>query len=276
MRASDTILLSAVAPFGVVPSNIESDISMTIVKGERLRVADIIINRADSIDSVWVKVACDEVNAGWIRETELLSHARPDSPISTFIIQFSDIRLIFGITILTLCLAAFVLQTWRRARFRIVHLNDIPSFYPTLFCIAVSLSATVYESVHHFAPETWDAYYFHPTLNPFALPRVMSFFVLSVWSLVIIFVAVIDDLLRQHKIVNSLSYFISLMAISMLVYLFFTITVQLYVGYLLLPVYWYFAIRQHLRHNIPRYVCGKCSTPMLNKGRCKHCGAINT
>lgn len=275
MRARDSIRLNSVAPFGPILSNIESDHAMTITRGDRVRIADIVINRADSIDSVWIKVACDEVNAGWIRETELLSHATPDNPISQFIIQFSDFRLIFGVTVLTLSLAAFILQTWRRERFRIVHLNDIPSFYPTLFCMAISFSATLYESVQHFAPETWDAYYFHPTLNPFALPRAMSLFVLAVWFQVVILFAVIDDLLKQKKIINTLSYFVSLMGISMFVYLIFTISVRLYFGYLLLPIYWFWAIRQHLRHNIPRYVCGKCGSPLLHKGRCKHCGAIN-
>ena len=46
--------------------------SLHVVKHDRLVVADINIQPQDTIDSVWVKVARDQLTLGWIHETELL------------------------------------------------------------------------------------------------------------------------------------------------------------------------------------------------------------
>ena len=56
--------------------------TMVVYKGECLVVADIMTVPADTIDSIWVKVARDQSTFGWIHEHDLLSAVSPDDPIS--------------------------------------------------------------------------------------------------------------------------------------------------------------------------------------------------
>ena len=63
-------------------------------KHNRLVVADIKTVPADSIDSVWVKVARDQLTFGWVHESDLLANVSPDDPISQFIDFFSDSHLL--------------------------------------------------------------------------------------------------------------------------------------------------------------------------------------
>ena len=55
---------------------------------DHLVVADIRIMPNDSIDSVWVQVARDQMTFGWAHESELLPKVVPDDPISQFISTF--------------------------------------------------------------------------------------------------------------------------------------------------------------------------------------------
>ena len=68
--------------------------TMYVTKGQRIVVADIETIPTDTIDSVWVKVARDQITQGWIRESELLNAVSPDDPISQFIDVFSDTHLL--------------------------------------------------------------------------------------------------------------------------------------------------------------------------------------
>ena len=43
----------------------------------------------DSIDSVWVQLAAENNDFGWVRESKLLPRVVPDDPISEFIISLS-------------------------------------------------------------------------------------------------------------------------------------------------------------------------------------------
>ena len=63
--------------------------SITLRKYEHIVVADIMTVPSDTIDSVWVKVARDQLTFGWIHEKELLAKVSPDDPISQFIDLFS-------------------------------------------------------------------------------------------------------------------------------------------------------------------------------------------
>lgn len=68
--------------------------SITLRRHDHLVVADIHTVPSDSIDSVWVKVARDQLTFGWVRESELLAAVSPDDPISQFIDFFSDSHLL--------------------------------------------------------------------------------------------------------------------------------------------------------------------------------------
>lgn len=243
--------------------------------------AIVVVNLAsvpsDSIDSMWVLVASDVEHIGWLPERELTARAVPDNFISRFVHSFSLGRTQVVLAFVALGLLFFFVQSWRRARFQMVHFNDIKSFYPTFLCIIVSGSAVLYGALQQFAPEVWEEFYYHPTLNVFAsMPFVLRLFVLSLWAMLVVGIAVVDDLRKQPGVVNALSYLASLSGVCMLLYLFFTQSVHIYVGYPLLVAYWGFGLRRHFYHNSARYRCGHCGNAMRTVGKCPYCGALNS
>ena len=142
-----------------------------VTRGERVVVAEIATVPADSVDSIWVKVARDQITQGWIRESELLKGVSPDDPISEFIDVFSDNHLLIFLALCAVVGGAYAMRRLLRRNAYIVHFNDIDSFYPTLLCLLVASSATLYASIQMFGPESWRHYYFHPSLNPFNARR---------------------------------------------------------------------------------------------------------
>lgn len=248
--------------------------SSVLSRYDEIVVANVAYVPGDNLDSVWVMVARDQVTMGWVRECEFLDKTVPDNFISRFISQFSDNRFLLLFATLVGAALLFIIQRFRKERFLIVHLNDIRSFYPTLLCLTMSVSATIYGSIQTFNPETWKEYFFHPTLNPFGQPDAIMLFLSSVWLIFIVAGAVIDDLRRQPH-VNAISYLISLGAVCMILYLVFSISVQYHWGYILLAAYWIFALRSHWHHNHAPYRCGNCGHALQQKGECPHCGAIN-
>ena len=126
-----------------------------------------------------------------------------------------------------------------------------------------------------FGPETWRHFYYHPTLNPFALPPVLGLFITSVWAIVIVGVAVLFDLYRRLPLSDALLYLSGLAAVCAVDYVIFSVTTLWYVGYLLLIAYFVFAIRLYLRSSHGRYLCGNCGRELPAKGSCPYCGAMN-
>ena len=244
-------------------------------RGDKIVVADIALVPSDTTDSVWLKLARDQTTMGWTSERRLVEAAVPDDPISQFIHTFSGSRTRLALCIVGLMAAFFLVQAARRRHLHVVHFNDIDSFYPTLLCLTVSGAATLYGSLQHFVPETWVEFYYHPTLNPFGLPLVMSVFVVSVWLMGITALAVLDDVRRRLDWADIPAYVAGLAGVCMVLYLFFSLSTPYYVGYPCLVAYWAFAIRSYARRRTPRYVCGRCGAPLPRLGRCPHCGALN-
>lgn len=244
-------------------------------RGDKIVVADIALVPSDTTDSVWLKLARDQTTMGWTSERRLAEAAVPDDPISQFIHTFSGSRTRLALCIVGLMAAFFLVQAARRRHLHVVHFNDIDSFYPTLLCLTVSGAATLYGSLQHFVPETWVEFYYHPTLNPFGLPLVMSVFVVSVWLMGITALAVLDDVRRRLDWADIPAYVAGLAGVCMVLYLFFSLSTPYYVGYPCLVAYWAFAIRSYARRRTPRYVCGRCGAPLPRLGRCPHCGALN-
>ena len=246
-----------------------------VVKGERIVVADIATVPADSIDSVWVKVARDQFTMGWLRESELLQGVSPDDPISQFIDLFSNVHLLVFMALCVLVGSAYAVRRLMRHRAYIVHLRDIDSFYPTMLCLLIACSATLYASIQMFGAESWRHYYFHPSLNPFALPWHLGLFVASVWAIIVVGVAAVDDVRRQLPSADALLYLAGLGSVCAVVYVVFSITTLYYIGYLLLVAYVAFAVGCYRRHPHYRYRCGQCGAKLQQKGTCPHCGAVN-
>ena len=68
--------------------------SVTVYRGDYVVVADFMTMPGDTVDSVWVKIARDQITQGWIRERAMLPGVEPDNYISQFIDTFSDVHLL--------------------------------------------------------------------------------------------------------------------------------------------------------------------------------------
>jgi len=216
--------------------------SITLRRHERLVVADICMVPTDSVDSVWVKVARDQLTQGWLRESDLLKAVSPDDPISQFIDFFSDTHLLIFLGFCVIVGGAYGLRRLMRKGARIVHFNDIPSFYPTLLCLLIASSAVLYSSIQLFTPETWRHFYYHPSLNPYALPWHLGLFVTSVWAIVIVAIATIDDVRHHLSFGQAFLYLGGLAAVCAVDYVVFSVTTLYYIGYPLLIAYFVFAL----------------------------------
>ena len=246
-----------------------------VTKGERIVVAEIQTIPTDTIDSVWVKVARDQITQGWIHESELLQGVSPDDPISQFIDVFSNTHLLIFLALCIIVGGAYAVRRLLRRQAYIVHFNDIDSIYPTLLCLLLATSATLYATIQMFGAESWRHFYYHPSLNPFALPLHLGLFVASVWGIIIVGVAAVDDVLRRLSGVDALLYLAGLGAICSVVYVVFSISTLYYIGYPLLVAYVGFALWRFFRFAHYQYVCGHCGHPLRTKGRCPHCSTIN-
>ncbi len=249
--------------------------TMYVMKGECIVVADIQMVPTDTIDSVWVKVARDQITQGWIRESQLLQNVSPDDPISQFIDFFSNSHLLVFLALCVVVIGFYAISRLLRRKAYVVHFHDIDSVYPTTLCILVACSATLYASIQMFGAESWRHYYFHPSLNPFALPWHLALFVASVWGIIIISVAAIEDTINRLPTTDALLYLSGLAAVCAVDYVVFSVLTLYYVGYLLLIAYVAFAFLRYYRTAHSSYVCGKCGRPLRSKGRCEHCGAEN-
>ena len=218
--------------------------SITLRKNERIVVADIMTVPSDTIDSVWVKVARDQLTFGWIHENELLARVSPDDPISQFIDLFSNVHLLVFMAFCVVIVAAYGVRRLMRRGAKIVHFNDIPSFYPTTLCLLVASSAVLYSSIQIFGPESWRHFYYHPSLNPFGLPLHLGLFVSSVWAIIIVAIATVEDVSKHLPLGSAVLYLGGLIAVCAVDYVVFSITTLYYIGYPLLIAYFIFALRR--------------------------------
>jgi len=270
---ADSLVLSKLQPEETL-SHLQSD-SLVVYKNDHLVVADIRIMSADSIDSVWVQVARDQQTFGWIHESKLLPNVVPDDPISLFISIFSDIHLLVFLVIIVLISVYYIMRKLLSASLPIVHLRDINSIYPTLLVLLVATSATFYASIQLFAPQVWHHFYFHPTLNPFSVPLPLNLFLLSVWAILLIGLAAIDDVRHLLPLGDAVLYLCGLAAVCAVNYIIFSVSTLYYIGYPLLIVYVYWAIKRYIKMPRIKFVCGNCGMPLERSRRCKHCGALN-
>lgn len=249
--------------------------TIAVHRGDPLVVADIVTFPSDTIDSVWVQVARDQLTMGWLHESDMLPAVAPDNAISQFIDFFSDRHLLIMLGIVVFSLALFVLSRLYRRNARIVHFRDIDSFYPTLLVLLVSASAVFYSTIQLLAPESWRHFYYHPTLNPFSVPLHLGLFLFSVWAIFIVGVTAVYDIWRSLPAGQALLYLLGLAAVSSVGYVVFSVSTLWYVGYPLLLLYIFFALWRYYRFNRSNYVCGHCGHRLHAKGRCPYCGVEN-
>lgn len=269
----DSIVLLKGQPEEII-SNLPTD-SIIVKKGERIAVAEIRMMSSDPTDSVWVQLARDQYTFGWTREKSLLQAVVPDDPISQFISTFSDTHILISLIIISIISMAYLLRKLFRNNANIVLFNDINTFYPTLLTLTVSASATFYSSIQLFAADIWQNFYFHPTLNPFSVTQILSIFLFSVWFMVILMVAVIDEVRKQLPFSDAILYLCSLCGICAICYIVFSITTLYYIGYPLLIAFYIYALRKFYNSSRAPFICGNCGELIRHKGKCPKCGAMN-
>lgn len=251
--------------------------SFSVRAPKQVVVADLRYTQAASQDTVWIKIATEDAQTGWIREGDLLQQAIPDNSISRFIFHFSRNNVLLFLTLGTVALALVIAKYQRRKRWHIVHWNDIRSFYPTALCLATSIAAALYGIIQAETPQDWVEFYFHPTLNPFSpsLPFFVQLFLFSFWTLIILGTATLEEFYRRPEIRHRLVYLSTLLVVCALLYIVFTVSMRFYIGYPLLFLYWAFALHRYHQQGLHSLRCGHCKEALPKLGRCPSCNAMN-
>lgn len=271
---ADSMWLQTQEPLHNMPIDTLSD-SVLLYYDDPLVVAQIVVIPEDSIDSVWVKVARDQFSQGWIHQSTFLSSVVPDDPISEFIYLFSQRHLWYFLGFVFVVLVVVVCMQVRHYHYHMLFVRDISSFYPTMLTVALSSSAILYASIQRLVPETWVHYYYHPSLNPFDLPFILGLFIASIWLLLVLIIATIDEVLTLLPIPEGILYLFSLLGICVICYLVFSQPVLGWVGYLLYIVFSIALVWRYLTCFRANYLCGRCGAKMHGKGRCIRCKTIN-
>ena len=221
--------------------------TFAVKKNHLLVVTDIRMVPQDSIDSVWVQLATENNDFGWIQESKLLPRGVPDDPISEFIMTFSNVHLLIFLVVIVVITMAYLVRKVFHSNGKIVHFNDIDSPYPVTLVLLVSISAAFYGWIQSFEPEVWRHFYFHPSLNPFAVPHLLGVFLALVWAVLIVALACVDEVYHRLTFGEGLLYLGGLAGVCALDYIIFSVLSLYYIGYVLLIAYIYFAIRAYRR-----------------------------
>lgn len=219
--------------------------TFAVKKNHLLVVTDIRMVPQDSIDSVWVQLATENNDFGWVRESKLLRRVVPDDPISEFIMTFSNVHLLIFLVVIVVITMAYLVRKVFHSNGKIVHFNDIDSPYPVTLVLLVSISAAFYGWIQSFEPEMWRHFYFHPSLNPFAVPHLLGVFLALVWAVLIVALACVDEVYHRLTFGEGLLYLGGLAGVCALDYIIFSVLSLYYIGYVLLIAYIYFAIKTY-------------------------------
>ena len=248
---------------------------LSVYKGEKLVVAEFMMQPRDSVDSVWVKVARDQETMGWVREKELLEKVVPADSVSQFIHFFSNSHTVAFFIVPALFCIGFVYRAVRRKKLQRVWLNDVDGVFPVLLLWLMATAAMLYAGIQRFVPDTWEHFYYNPSLDPLSLPFILSLFMVSVWGIILVGLAAVDELFHQVRAEAAFFYLWGLLSCCIFLYLFFTFTTYYYIGYPCWLVYTVWTFRRLRYTSRYKYCCGNCGAKIKAKGVCPHCGAVN-
>lgn len=248
--------------------------SVPVTCDDELVVAEFAIHPEDSADSVWVKVARDQATIGWIQEKTLLENIVPVDPISQCIHWFSSARALAFFSILGIFFLWTVYRAVSKKQIKLIWVNDIDSIFPITLSWLLAAAATLYNSLQQFAPHTWECYYYNPSLNPFEQTFLLSLFLLCLWLIALVGIAMLDDLFHQTTLEVAFFYLLGLASCCIFLYIFFTY-IWIYAAYLCFAAYTIWCIQRLRNAACYPYACGACGAKMKNKGICPHCGALN-
>lgn len=248
----------------------------TLHRGDRVVVAELAVHPQDSVDSIWVKLAHSQEVQGWLRECDMKEAFMPADSISQAIHLFSNTHVPYFIAVCALFVAFWLVRMLRRQPARRRRAAAVDRVYPLLLCLLMACCATLYESMQVFVSETWEHFYYNPTLSPFRVPWVLSAFLLSFWLFIVVLVATVDVVFRRLPFVQALYALLGLAAACIFCYFFFILTTPIYIGYLfLLGLAAVFFRCLYRSLHTSRYRCGQCGEVLARKGVCPYCGAVN-
>ena len=276
-----TVTADSIQLESIIPNMLETaqapSVPYVVRKNNKLVVADITYILSDSTKekNYYIKVARDQETMGWVQEEYLLKNVVPCDPISQFIHTFSNGHIYLFCIITAIALLFFIFRLKKHHHIPFVHFQDIDSIYPTLLCVLTALAATLYGSMQKFSPELWAEYYYSPSLNPIGQPFILATFLLCVWLILIAFIATLDEVNKQLKHTDMISYLLGLGCTWLIIYVLFSQSVKIYIGYPLFLVYVSFAINQYHKFHLTKYICGHCGRPLHSLGECPYCHFIN-
>lgn len=241
---------------------------------------------ADSLgtDTFLIKLASDQRTMGWVEESELLDAVVPDDPVSELLNALTVSKGVWMSLLLLAGLIGFVCAGRgqpiagrnERPYLQLLHqLYALHSFYPTLFLLLTSLLATLYGGIQSHAPEYWQEFYFHPTLNPLLLPPVMAGLMTLVWLVLLSGLAMLFEVYDNFPIGRGILHALAIVGLGMLSYILLYQSTRVGLGYVLLPLYVAGLLWVYVRKVRPRAICGKCGYRLLSPGVCPQCGAVN-
>lgn len=253
----------------LVPQADEMADTCTVMRGDIIAVAKI----KKQNDTIWVKVARDQLTMGWVAEPDLLDAATPDDGISVIIDRLTGTRAIWMSSLLALGIIAILIYS-RRHKWKRITING--SGEALMLMLTVLGMAVIYTHIQTYSPEFWLEYYFHPTLNPLILPGIMSLLLTLAWAVVIIYVAFLISVYHNFYFVPGMKFIFQITGISMLLYLLVSLTSTFIGWYTALALAIIIAITiitvyvRFLRH---RYQCPVCGTLVHDKDTCPECGS---
>jgi hypothetical protein len=247
---------------------------LPLQKGDEVVVAEYMALPGDSTGALWVKLARDQYTMGWVPEEELRGRLLPDDSLSHFVYFFSHSHVVMFIVVLGLFGLVWVARAVRSRALEWTWFRKVGSSYSTLLLWLLATTAFLYAIIQRFFPTVWEQFYYHPSFDPLDLAPLLSIFMVLVWAIVWVGVAVADELYHQSRIDAAFFYGLAVLSAGILLYVLFTF-LPFWLG---LPAWMgYTAMSARRLHSLLqfRYVCGHCGAKMKEKGVCPVCGAIN-
>lgn len=148
-------------------------------------------------DSIWLRVGSDGIPLGWVSEGELLNKAAPVDPISLliFYVRHHDKFILALSFIIILAIAIYIIVAEKKiAKF---NKQRVISYYSIAFLLSITAAGVVYSILTEKHSDLWQDFYFHPTLNPLGLQKMLALYLSTIWLSIILWLASIFDLIAK-------------------------------------------------------------------------------
>ncbi|MCF0194256.1 MAG: hypothetical protein HUK00_03635 [Bacteroidaceae bacterium] len=205
---------------------IDSLPSMHLIRGQEFAVARLQVIPSDSTGTIWVQIgtcsladsaSIPSVEMVWIPEHEMLASAVPNNAVSRVIHGIairSDLIFTVFLGLLVFLILARYLQrhpaegSQPQTSIQIMLADRIDSYYPILLTICVVVSTL---TILFISPDHWTAFYFHPTLNPFAYSYTPIAICLALlWFTLTVLIATLSEVFTHLPSRQALTYTLSI------------------------------------------------------------------